>query len=150
MRGGVGEVSTSEARAAEMAESALRANPLLWLRDLAQQTGGVTIAETNDYRAPLRRAMEEVRTYYEASYAPHITVYDGKFRKVSIRVDRPDVIVHSRNSYFALPQIKSGQQLYAYEMPLLNALNAPAAPHDVDFQVRAERFNDREPKVEYI
>jgi len=150
LRGGVGPVSTAQARAAENAESALRANPLLWLRDLAQQTGGVTIAETNDYRAPLRRAMEEVRTYYEASYAPHITVYDGKFRKISIRVDRPDVVVHSRSGYFALPQIKGGQQLYAYEMPLLNALNAPAAPHDVDFQVGAQRFNDRGPKVEYM
>src|SRR5215469_7436701 len=150
LRGGVGPVSTAQARAAENAESALRANPLLWLRDLAQQTGGVTIAETNDYRAPLRRAMEEVRTYYEASYAPHITVYDGKFRKISIRVDRPDVVVHTRSGYFALPQIKGGQQLYAYEMPLLNALNAPAAPHDVDFQVGAQRFNDRGPKVEYM
>ena len=150
LRGGVGPVSTAQARAAENAESALRANPLLWLRDLAQQTGGVTIAESNDYRAPLRRAMEEVRTYYAASYAPHITVYDGKFRKISIRVDRPDVVVHSRSGYFALPQIKGGQQLYAYEMPLLNALNAPAAPHDVDFQVGAQRFNDRGPKVEYM
>src|SRR5689334_13802571 len=150
MRGGVGEVSTSQARAAETAESALRANPLLWLRDLAAQTGGVTIAETNDYRAPLRTAMEEVRTYYEASYAPHITVYDGKFRKISIRVDRPDVVVRSRSGYFALPQIKGGQQLLAYEVPLLNALSAPAAPHDVDFQVGAERFNDRGPKVEYM
>ena len=150
MRGGVGEVSIGQARAAETAESALRANPLLWLRDLAQQTGGVTIAETNDYRAPLRTAMEEVRTYYEASYAPHIAVYDGKFRKISIRVDRPDVVVHSRSGYFALPQIKGGQQLFAYEMPLLNALNAPAASHDVDFQVGAERFNDRGPKVEYM
>jgi len=150
MRGGVGEVSIGQARAAETAESALRSNPLLWLRDLAQQTGGVTIAETNDYRAPLRTAMEEVRTYYEASYAPHIAVYDGKFRKISIRVDRPEVVVHSRSGYFALPQIKGGQQLFAYEMPLLNALNAPAAPHDVDFQVGAERFNDRGPKVEYM
>lgn len=150
MRGGVGEVSTSQARAAETAESALRANPLQWLQDLAQQTGGVTIAETNDYRAPLRTTMEEVRTYYEASYAPHITVYDGKFRKISIRVDRPDVVVHSRSGYFALPQIKGGQQLYAYEMPLLNAMNAPTPPHDVDFQVGAERFNDRGPKVEYM
>jgi VWFA-related protein len=150
MRGGVGEVSTSQARAAETAETALRANPLLWLRDLAAQTGGVTIAETNDYRAPLRTAMEEVRTYYEASYAPHITAYDGKFRKITIRVDRPDVVVHSRSGYFALPQTKGGQQLYAYEMPLLNALNAPAPPHDVDFQVGAERFNNRGPKVEYM
>lgn len=145
-----GGVSTPEARAAEHAESALRANPLLWLRDLAQQTGGATIAETNDYRAPLRVAMEEVRTYYEAAYAPHIALYDGKFRKISVRVDRPEVVVHTRSGYFAVPQLKGGQQLYAYEMPLLNALNAAPVPVDVAFQAGADRFNDRGPKIEYM
>jgi VWFA-related protein len=150
MNGGVGEVSTGQARAAETAEGALRANPLLWLRDLAQQTGGTAIAETNDYKAPLRVAMDEVRTYYEAAYAPHIAVYDGKFRKISVRVDRPEITVHTRSGYFALPQLKGGQQLYAYEMPLMNALNATSPPLDVAFQAGAERFNDHGPKVEYM
>ena len=150
MRGGVGAVSAGQARAAETAEGALRANPLLWLRDLAQQTGGTAIAETNDYRAPLRVAMDEVRTYYEAAYAPHIAVYDGKFRRISVRVDRPDIVVHARSGYFALPQLKSGQQVYAYEMPLLNALNATSPPLAVAFQATAERFNDHGPKVEYM
>jgi len=150
MRGGVGAVSSGQARAAETAEGALRANPLLWLRDLAQQTGGTAIAETNDYRAPLRVAMDEVRTYYEAAYAPHIAVYDGKFRRISVRVDRPDIVVHTRSGYFALPQLKGGQQVYAYEMPLLNALNATSPPLDVAFQATAERFNDHGPKVEYM
>lgn len=150
MRGGVGEVSTAQARAAETAEGAVRSNPLMWLRDLAQQTGGETIAETNDLRAPLRTVMDEVRSYYEASYVPHITVYDGKFRKISVRVDRPNVVVHTRSGYFALPQLKGGQQLYSYEMPLLGALNAAVAPQDVTFQAAAERFDDRGPKIEYM
>ena len=150
MRGGVGEVTTEQVRAAETAESGLRANPLLWLRDLAQQTGGATVAETNDYRAPLRTAMEEVRTYYEAAYTPQITAYDGKFRKISVRVDRPGVEVHTRSGYFALPQLMGGQQLFAYEMPLLNALNAAPAPGDVTFLSAAERFNDHGAKVEYM
>ncbi len=150
MRGGVGEVSTREARATETAEGALRANPLLWLRDLAQQTGGTAIAETNDWKAPLRTVMEEVRTYYEASYAPHITLYDGKFRKISVRVDRPDVVAHTSSGYFALPQLKAGQQMYAYELPLLNSLNAASVPSDVAFQVAAERFNDHGPRIEYM
>lgn len=150
MRGGVGEVTTQQARAAETAEGALRANPLLWLRDLSQQTGGVTIAETNDLRAPLRTVMDEVRTYYEASYAPHIAVYDGKFRRISVRVDRSDLVVHTRSGYFALPPLKPGQQLFAYEMPLLNALNAAPAPADMVFHAAAERFNDRGPKIEYM
>src|SRR5262249_52492460 len=80
----------------------------------------------------------------------HISAYDGKFRKISVRVDRPDVVVHTRSGYFAVPQLKSGQQLYAYEMPLLNALNETSAPSEVTFQVAAERFNDRGPKVEYM
>lgn len=150
MKGGVGEVSTAQARAGESAESALRSNPLLWLRDLSQQTGGATIAETNDLRAPLRVAMDEVRTYFEAAYSPHISTFDGKFRKITVRVDRPDVVVHTRSGYFALPQLKSGQQLFAYEMPLLNALNATPGPADVAFQAAAERFNDHGTKVEYM
>ncbi|HVN20815.1 MAG TPA: VWA domain-containing protein [Dongiaceae bacterium] len=150
LKGGVGEVSTAQARAAENAETALRQNPLLWLRDLAQQTGGETIAETNDWRAPLRSAMDEVRTYYEAAYNPHISVYDGKFRRISVRVDRPGVFVHTRSGYYALPQLKGGQQLYAYEMPLLNALNAAQGPSDLAFQAAAERFNDHGPKIEYM
>jgi hypothetical protein len=150
MRGGVGEVSTSEARAAENAEGAQRANPLLWLRDLAQKTGGATIAETNDYRAPLRVALEEVRTYYEAAYTPHLTVADGKFRRISVRVDRPDVVVHTRSGYFALPQLKVGQPLAAYEMPLLNALSSTQTPVDLTFEAAAERFNDHGPKIQYM
>jgi VWFA-related protein len=150
MRGGVGEVTTGQARAAETAEGALRANPLLWLRDLSQQTGGTTIAETNDWKAPLRTVMAEVRTYYEAAYTPHIALYDGKFRRISVRVDRPDIVAHTSSGYFALPQLKPGQQMYAYEMPLLNSLNAGTTPSDLAFQVAAERFNDHGAKVEYM
>ena len=150
MSGGTGAVSTSQARAQENAENAVRANPLQWLRDLAQQTGGTTIAESNDYRAPLRVAMDEVRTYYEAAYTPHIAVYDGKFRKISVRVDRPDVVVHTRSGYFAVPQLASGQQLAAYEMPLLNALSSTQMPADLAFNAAAERFNDHGPKIQYM
>jgi hypothetical protein len=65
-------------------------------------------------------------------------------------VDRPDVLVHTRSGYFALPQLKAGQQLYAYEMPLLTALNATPAPADVAIQAAAERFNDHGSKIEYM
>lgn len=150
LNGGRGEVSTAQVRAQENAESALRANPLEWLRDLARQTGGMTIAETNDWKAPLRTVMEEVRSYYEVAYSPHIEVFDGKFRKISVHLDRPNVVVHTRSGYFALPPVKSGQQLYAYEMPLLNALNASTAPANLEFQAAAERFNDHSAKVEYM
>lgn len=150
MAGGTGPVSTSQARAEETAERALRANPSMWLRDLAQQTGGDAITDTNDWKAPLKTVMDEVRTYYEAAYTPHISVYNGEFRKITVRVDRPNVVVHTRSGYFALPVLNTGQQLYAYEMPLLNALDSATPPSDVGFQIAAERFNGRGPKIEYM
>jgi VWFA-related protein len=149
MSGGVGEVSQSQAEAQETAENGLRSNPEEWLRDLAKQTGGVAIAETNDYKAPLRIVMDEVRTYYEAAYDPSITTLDGKFHKITVKIDRPGLDVHTRSGYFALPQIGGGQQVFAYEVPLLNALSAATAPTDVPFSVAAERFNERGPQIEY-
>lgn len=149
MSGGVGDVSTSQVEAQETAENGLRSNPEEWLRDLAKQTGGVAIAETNDYKAPLRIVMDEVRTYYEAAYDPSITTLDGKFHKITVKIDRPGIDVHTRSGYFALPQLGGGQQVFAYEVPLLNALSAAAAPTQVPFSVAADRFSERGPKIEY-
>jgi VWFA-related protein len=148
--GGAGMVSTEQARAGENAESAARSNPLLWLRDLAQNTGGSTIAETNDWKAPLSIVMEEVRTYYEATYVPQIATYDGKFRKIAVKVDRPDVLAHARSGYYALPSLGGGQQLASFELPLLNALGASPAPAGLPFRAAAQRFSDRGPRIEYM
>lgn len=150
MSGGVGDVTVSQATAQETAENGLRSNPEEWLRDLAKQTGGVAIADTNDYKAPLRIVMDEVRTYYEAAYDPQITTYDGKFRKILVKVDRPGIEVHTRSGYFALPQLGGGQQVFAYEVPLLNALSAATAPADLQFSAAADRFSERGPKIQYI
>lgn len=150
LSGGVGTVSTSQARAMDNASEALREDPMLWLADLARETGGTAIANTNDWRAPFRTIMDEVETYYEASYSPQIAVYDGSFRKISVRVDHPGATVQTRSGYFALPQLKSGQQLSAFEMPLLNALNSATPLQQISFHAAAERFDDHGSKVEYM
>ena len=150
LSGGVGAVTQAEAQVDETAENGIRSNPLLWLKDLAQQTGGATIANTNDLNAPLRMVMNEVQSYYEASYNPHIKVLDGKFRRISVRVDRPGIVVHSRSGYFALPRLASGQHLLAYEVPLLKALSAPTRPDGVPLQAAAERFSERGPNTQYM
>jgi len=143
------KVTIDQARAGEAAENSVRDNPQLWLTDLAKDTGGAAIIDTNDWKAPLRIAMEEVRTYFEAAYTPEIATYDGKFRKITVRIDRPDVQVHTRSGYYALP-VLGGQQLLAYELPLLNALAAPPATPQVSFRAAAFRFSERGQKVEYM
>ncbi len=150
LSGGVGAVTQAEAQVDETAENGIRSNPLLWLKDLAEQTGGATIANTNDLNAPLRTVMNEVKSYYEASYDPHIKVLDGKFRRISVRIDRPGIMVHSRSGYFALPRLVGGQQLLAYEVPLLKALSSTTPLDGVSFHAAAERFSERGPNIQYM
>lgn len=150
LSGGVGEVTQAQAQVDETAENGIRSNPQLWLKDLAQQTGGVTIANTNDLNAPLRIVMNEVESYYEASYDPHLKVFDGKFHRISVRVDRPGIVVHSRSGYFALPQLAGDQQVLAYEVPLLRALSATTPLDGVPFEAAAERFSERGPNIQYM
>ncbi|MDR3718021.1 MAG: VWA domain-containing protein [Bryobacteraceae bacterium] len=150
LAGGVGAVSESQARAAETGENSMRSNPMEFLRQLAESTGGVAFAETNDWKAPLRVVLDEVRTYYEATYSPQVETLDGKFRKIAVKVDRSDVVVHARNGYFALPSLRSGEQLMAYEVQLLNALNMTPVPSEIAYRASAMRFNTHGQNVEYM
>lgn len=147
---GTGAVSTGQARAAETGENSMRSNPMEFLKQLAESTGGVAFAETNDWKAPLRVVLDEVRTYYEASYSPQVTIMDGKFRKLLVKLDRPDVAVHTRSGYFALPSLRGGEQLMGYEMKLLGALSLTPPPSEIPFRAAAMRFNTHGQNVEYM
>ncbi len=103
---------------------------------LANQTGGELIANTNDFRAPLRRVEEDIQTYYEISYDPEIQKYDGAFRKVSVKTDEANLRVQSRSGYFALPPslVAGGQAIAPFEIPLLKALDEKPLRKDFAFQ----------------
>jgi VWFA-related protein len=130
-------VTTAEILASDNAESAGRNNVQLPLRDLAEATGGFLIGDSNDLSTPLRRVNEEINSYYEVSYNPGITNYDGSFRKLKVDVERKDTVVHSRNGYFALaPEVRAAG-LQAFEVPILKVLSDGAFSKDVDFRSAA-------------
>lgn len=118
---------------------ALEAGSAPALEALAAATGGVAAAGTNDLRAPLRQAVEDAAAYYLLSYSPRNTHWDGRFRRIEIRVKRPGVQVQARSGYFALPP---GMQalLFPHEIPLLRALSANPMPKDVDYRAGMFRF----------
>ena len=104
---------------------------------LAGETGGFLIANTNDFRAPLRKIAEDLETYYEITYDPQIEKFDGSFRKMpQDYLDRPDLKVQSRSGYFALPASISGNApiLHCLCVPLLKALDATPLPKDFEFR----------------
>jgi len=144
--GGVGVMSSTDDRVgdADAVIESTRANTQLTLRNLAESTGGTLIANTNDLAGPLHRFAEDVQTYYEISYPPEVKNYDGSFHKITVKVKEINLRVQSRSGYFALPPAltASSADLQAYEVPLLNALDAAQPPRDFAFHSGVMHFRE--------
>jgi VWFA-related protein len=135
-------ISMEQAHSTDTALDAGKRDTQLTLKMLAEQTGGTLIANTNDFRGPIRKVTEDVQSYYEITYDPQIQKYDGAFRKVGVKTDVADLRVQSRAGYFALPpNLTQGAPLLAtYEVPLLQALDTQPLKHDFSFQSAAMHF----------
>ena len=129
-------VSSGEANLMDTVVQSTRANYQMTLAHLANSTGGFLVANTNELRGPLRRLAEDIQTYYEISYAPEISNYNGSFHKVAVKTPSGDLRVQSRSGYSALPPALSsaGTTLLSYEVPLLAALNSPEMPKAFDYE----------------
>jgi VWFA-related protein len=114
-------------------------NTQLAMRELAEATGGFSVANTNEIAGPMIRIMEDIRTHYELAYTPTSTNYDGHFRKIEIKITRPKVTVQTRKGYYALPEL-NGEPLQPYEAVALNAINARPAPSEFPYQVSLVKF----------
>ncbi len=118
-----------------------RANYQMPLANLADSTGGFLIANTNDFRGPLRRLAEDLQTYYEITYAPEISNYDGSFHKVAVKMASGNLRAQSRAGYSALPpSMTVGTGLRSFEIPLLTALDSRELPRGFGFASSALHF----------
>lgn len=129
-------VTREEVQQFDRAEDSIRANPQMALSELAESTGGFLIANTNDFRQPLRRLTEDLGAYYEIVYRPANMALDGTFRRIEVKVARDDVKLQSRAGYYALPS----SAVYPHEVPLLNALATSPLPRGLEFSAAMVRF----------
>jgi VWFA-related protein len=107
-------------RALERNEDLLRFDPRSGLGMLSDQTGGFLIHNTNDLASGMRRIDDDVNGYYFLTYVPQNKEYDGRFRRISVKVTRSNVDVQSRQGYYA---VESAGQLPVldYEVPAIAA-----------------------------
>ncbi len=112
-------------------------------------TGGFLIANTNDMRKPMQRIAAELVSYYIVSYTPASREYDGKFRSITVKALRPDIVIQTRNGYFALPMIE-GAPLMPFELPLLAALNSKTLPRDFDYRALTLQFAARPDGLQHM
>lgn len=78
--------------------------PIDTMQTLAQRTGGRAFYNTNDISGSIRRAIDDSRVTYMLGFYPAHNQWNGKFRRLKVKVNRPGVRVRYREGYFALPE----------------------------------------------
>ncbi len=72
------------------------------MEELASRTGGKAYYNTNDLKSAIRNAIEDASTTYTLGFYPKDEEYDGKFHKLSVKVEHAGIgyDVRFRKGYF--------------------------------------------------
>ncbi len=89
------------------------------LRTLAEGTGGIALVNTNDPRPGLQKIVDDMSAYYLLGYYSTNQKFDGRFRKIEVKLDRPGLTIKARKGYVAPTEA---------EMRTAAAPAAPAGP----------------------
>jgi VWFA-related protein len=90
---------------------------------LAVDTGGLMIRNENNIGRALDRIAGDANTYYVVAYQSADTVFDGTFRPIEVRVNRPGVRVRARKGYLALEPSR---------LLVPQSVTTPSQPKDAD------------------
>lgn len=72
------------------------------MNDLADRTGGKAFYNKNDVENAIRETLDDGSTYYTLAYHPQNKDWNGKFRKISVKVRRSGVKLRYRTGYYAV------------------------------------------------
>jgi VWFA-related protein len=75
------------------------------MRELAERTGGRAFLNSNDVAGSIRRAMDDSRVSYVLYYTPSHDEWNGQFRDIKIKLNRPGLEARYRNGYYAMADL---------------------------------------------
>jgi VWFA-related protein len=130
-------------KALELNEDVLRQDPHTGLGELAQGTGGLIFDSTNNLRTGFERVESDLRNYYLIGYRPTNLAYDGTFRKIEVKVNRPGLTVAARKGYFAVRDT-GGAPVNTWEAPALAALDRRPVPNAFPYRAGTLQFPSKE------
>jgi VWFA-related protein len=94
---------------------------------LASETGGEVIAGTNDMSKALSRAMQNGSHYYTLSYTPTNKDFDGKFRRIEVKLAGNQYRLAYRRGYYAFDSMVAKAPQEADPLRLLMQRGLPSA-----------------------
>src|SRR6202453_690800 len=68
---------------------------------LSSDTGGKAFFDSNDFSPPFDRIQQATSAYYVIGFRSTDTLRDGRYRRLTIKIKRPDVKLEYRPGYYA-------------------------------------------------
>src|SRR4051812_41538318 len=120
------------------------------LRQIAVDTGGFSVLNTNQFANAFDRIVRENSSYYLFGYYSTNDKRDGRFRKVQVRVKRPGLSVRSRNGYVGPNGKPEAPKVPAADAPpavVSEALGSPLPVAGVPMRMYAGAFKGAAPNA---
>jgi VWFA-related protein len=126
---GAGRVGLGSQQATEISRAAqVGIDSHSTMNSVADQTGGKAFYNTNNLEKAIRESMDDGSTYYTLGYYPENKTWDGRFRRITVKVNRPGVKLHYRQGFFALEPkdyVKQDPKILAVDLGNALDLNNP-------------------------
>ena len=106
------------------------------IRNLAVASGGRGIYNTNDLAGSIRRVIDDSATTYLLGYYPAHDKWNGEFREIKVKVDRPGFEVRSRKGYFAIADTSTAVERETQQ--LAEAIRSPLETADLGVDVQLD------------
>ena len=113
---------------------------------LSTDTGGTAFFDSNDFAAAFAKVQADTSAYYAVGFHSSNPARDGKYRKLTVKIDRPGIKLEYRPGYYAPADFKhSGKEDREQELEDQLASDLPAADMAVYmdamyFRLEANRF----------
>ncbi|PYR72218.1 MAG: hypothetical protein DMF86_24260, partial [Acidobacteria bacterium] len=114
---------------------------------LAFDTGGLAIRNENNFGRALDEIARDAATFYVLGYAPSNQTFDGKYRSIGVKVNRPGVTARARRGYLASepakmllppPAVTTSARAAATPVPPVPTLPATESPKSAAATVTPE------------
>ena len=117
------------------------------MREMARETGGRAYVNQNEIKLGVERAFQDTDATYTLGYYPENKKWDGKYRRIKIKIKREGIELQHRRGYYAFDpsQVKG----YNPEQEVAAALNdvAPSTLISFTAQIRPPNANTTPGKV---
>lgn len=101
-RGSNGHVMSGPQLGAQMLRDSTLANAARFAaQQIADETGGLAFYNRSDLDSAIMKSVADGAVYYAVSYSPENKNWDGKFRKIEVKVNRSGVQLRYRKGYYA-------------------------------------------------